>query len=147
MRNRQNKYVFLKKLNRKAKDSESDKVAYERNFEELMDSCVASSTFEEDSPKELIASQAYDMWCFGVLLYYICTGSQLFSMNAREDIDDESRKIANWNEAASSEALDKVGSKWPRTILKQLLSPNSMFEYIFTNGKSSSTFKFSMESV
>ena len=50
--------------------------------------------------KRVKASPQYDMWCFGVLLYYLCTGEQRFHMNIREEVSspDELRKIVNWSD-------------------------------------------------
>jgi hypothetical protein len=42
---------------------------------------------QEDIPA-VVATPQYDMWCFGVLLYYLSTGEQLFVMDLREDVKD-----------------------------------------------------------
>ena len=31
----------------------------------------------QSKPRDVIASSQYDMWCFGALLYFLCTGKQL----------------------------------------------------------------------
>ena len=48
------------------------------------------------------------MWCFGVLLYYLCTGDQLFRMNVREEVSslDELRKIVNWSDEDCVKKVD-----------------------------------------
>jgi serine/threonine protein kinase len=68
------------------------------------------------------ASVAYDMWCFGVLIYYLFVNKQLFHMDGREDVDDkELRLIVNWDEKAMEEKIGAVPEHWPRRLLRRLL--------------------------
>jgi len=76
----------------------------------------------EDKPKDVIASSQYDMWCFGALLYFLCTGKQLFNVDTKEDVDDEDLIILReWDDAWKYEKLSKVDSKWPVYLLDALL--------------------------
>lgn len=87
-------------------------------------SCLKPSLLEkvEDKPKDVIASSQYDMWCFGALLYFLCTGKQLFNVDTKEDVDDEDLIILReWDDAWKYEKLSKVDSKWPVYLLDALL--------------------------
>lgn len=73
-------------------------------------------------PRDVIASSQYDMWCFGALLYFLCTGKQLFNVDMKEDVDDEDLEILqNWDVASKYKKLSKVNSKWPISLLDSLL--------------------------
>jgi len=75
--------------------------------------------------KPVIAKSQYDMWCFGVLLYYLCTGEQLFSMDFREEVkDQELVKIQYWCQEQMVLKLRMVPAGWPRSLLADLLQPN-----------------------
>ncbi|KAL3923598.1 MAG: hypothetical protein SGILL_001568 [Bacillariaceae sp.] len=80
------------------------------------------SDHTEPSASLVIASSQYDMWCFGVLLYFLCTGKQLFNVDTKEDVDDEDLiRIRDWDSSWKKEKLAKVDSKWPRRLLDSLL--------------------------
>ena len=73
-------------------------------------------------PKDVIASPQYDMWCFGALLYFLCTGKHLFNVDMKEDVDDEDLIILrDWENNRKCEKLSKVDSKWPVSLLSVLL--------------------------
>lgn len=73
-------------------------------------------------PKDVIASPQYDMWCFGALLYFLCTGKHLFNVDMKEDVDDEDLIILrDWDNNRKCEKLSKVDSKWPVSLLSVLL--------------------------
>ncbi|CAB9525390.1 Ankyrin Repeat [Seminavis robusta] len=82
----------------------------EQNFEEQLRLLHAHKELEGrlrqietgDLPvKPVQASPQYDMWCFGALLFYLCTGVQLFNMDFREDVNDtDLAAIENWNKDA-----------------------------------------------
>ncbi|KAG7343441.1 ankyrin repeat domain protein [Nitzschia inconspicua] len=83
-------------------------------------------TYANDSsspkPPSVIASCQYDMWCFGVLLYFLFTGKQLFNVDTKEDVDDEDLlRICSWDNRWKEEKLSKVKSKWPLKLLDSLL--------------------------
>jgi serine/threonine protein kinase len=68
-------------------------------------------------PPSVIATPAYDMWCFGVLLYFLCTGKQLFNVDTKEDVDDDDlQRICTWDDYWKEEKLTKVGPAWTEWI-------------------------------
>mmetsp|Transcript_27924 Transcript_27924/g.67670 ORF Transcript_27924/g.67670 Transcript_27924/m.67670 type:complete len:1925 (+) Transcript_27924:271-6045(+) len=68
-------------------------------------------------PPAVVATPAYDMWCFGVLLYFLCTGKQLFNVDTKEDVDDDDlQRICTWDASWKEEKLSKVGSVWTEWI-------------------------------
>jgi serine/threonine protein kinase len=81
------------------------------------------------------ASPQYDMWCFGVLLYYLCTGKQLFVMDVREEVElDELSKIVNWSDEDCVEKVDNNvwdNNYWNpmKPLLKKLLKRNPEKRY------------------
>jgi serine/threonine protein kinase len=82
----------------------------------------AKHNSKDSRPPSVIASSQYDVWCFGVLLYYMFTGRQLFNLDTREDVDDEELKmLADWNSATKNEKLCKVPYSWPKSLLERLL--------------------------
>jgi len=80
-----------------------------------------------EGPPKVKASPQYDMWCFGVLLYYLCTGKQLFVMDVREEVkQNELQKIVNWSDEDFVEKVDNYvrdNNDWNpmKPLLKQLL--------------------------
>jgi len=75
------------------------------------------------SCEPVIASTQYDLWCFGVLMYYLVTGEHLFKLNTREDVTTkELRKIVEWDERAKGDKLELVQKGWPRKLLSRLLN-------------------------
>jgi ankyrin repeat protein/serine/threonine protein kinase len=75
-----------------------------------------------DKPEFVTATPQYDMWCFGALLYFLCTGKQLFNVDTKEDVDDEDLvKIRDWDDNSKEERLSKVGPGWPLKLLDSLL--------------------------
>jgi serine/threonine protein kinase len=80
-----------------------------------------------DRPERVTATIQYDMWCFGVLLYFLCTGKQLFNVDTKEDVDDEDLiKIRDWDETWKKDKLSKVDSIWPKRLLDSLLEKDPM---------------------
>jgi ankyrin repeat protein/serine/threonine protein kinase len=79
----------------------------------------------DPKPPNVIASCQYDMWCFGVLLYFLFTGKQLFNVDTKEDVDYEDLlRICTWENSWKDEKLSKVNSKWPIKLLDSLLQKN-----------------------
>jgi len=86
--------------------------------------CSKSSLIEkaEYKPEDVIASTQYDMWCFGALLYFLCTGKHLFNVDMKEDVDDgDLITLREWEDTCKFEKLSKVDSKWPVSLLDALL--------------------------
>jgi len=76
----------------------------------------------QSKPGDVIATPQYDMWCFGALLYFLCTGKQLFNVDMKEDVDDEDLVVLrDWDDDWKYEKLSKVDSKWPVALLDSLL--------------------------
>ena len=70
----------------------------------------------------VVASMAYDMWCFGVMLYELATGLSLFRWDNDEEVDDpELAKIAAWLPAVKQQSLARVTDKTMRRLLGHLL--------------------------
>ena len=73
-------------------------------------------------PSPVWAAVSYDMWCFGVLLYELCTGRRLFDWDTKENVTDvELAKIAAWPDDLKNEKLKEVKPGWPRSLLGDLL--------------------------
>jgi len=90
----------------------------------LVQLCSKSSLLRESQskPKDVIASPQYDMWCFGALLYFLCTGKQLFNVDMKEDVDDDDLvTLRNWDVTSKYEKLSRVDPKWPVSLLDSLL--------------------------
>ena len=86
-------------------------------------------------PPAVVGTKAYDMWCFGVMLFQLCTGRVLFDMDTREDVTDaELAKIAEWADATKAAKLAVVTDPWPRALLEQLLAkdPRQRLVSLFT---------------
>jgi serine/threonine protein kinase len=76
----------------------------------------------------IVATAKYDMWCFGALLYYLCTGMQLFNVDINEEVrDDELRLLVGWSNELKSAKLAEVRTGWPKKLLEKLLEkdPNN----------------------
>ena len=76
------------------------------------------------------------MWCFGALLYNLCTGRQLFEVDPREEVLlDELKKIKDWSDQVCEEKFETFLPKikdWTflKTLLKGLLKrrdPNERY--------------------
>ena len=90
----------------------------------LVQLCSKSSLLREtqSKPRDVIASSKYDMWSFGALLYFLCTGKQLFNVDMKEDVDDDDLiTLQNWDVTSKYEKLSKVDTKWPVSLLDSLL--------------------------
>lgn len=88
---------------------------------------ITGSDLPATAPPNVVASHTYDMWGFGVLLYQLCTGRNLFDMDVREEVDDdELAKIAAWSDDEREKAVNmnrvEEGKGWPKGLISQLLS-------------------------
>ena len=82
---------------------------------------------QELLPYELIrSSPQYDMWSFGVMLYFMCTGHQLFKSDRDDDLTtvDGLIHLAGWSDDALEEKLKDVDDEAAKEVLKALLKPN-----------------------
>jgi serine/threonine protein kinase len=90
-----------------------------------------------EGPPKVKASHEYDKWCFGVLLYYLCTGKQLFVMDVREEVElDELQKIVDWSDEDCVKKVDNYvhdDDDWnPMKLLLQRLlkrDPDERYHY------------------
>ena len=70
----------------------------------------------------VVASMAYDMWCFGVMLYELATGRRLFDWDNDEEVDNaELAKIVAWQLSVKKQALAKVADRAMRRLIGLLL--------------------------
>ena len=79
---------------------------------------------KQTPPSPVIASRRYGMWCFGVLLYELCTGKSLFHWDSSENVDDKAlARMANWSDQDRQKAIEQVGRSqaWPVGLLARLL--------------------------
>jgi len=69
-----------------------------KSFEEAKQKVTELKTSAR--PEPVMASPQYDMWCFGVLLFRLCTNQELFVCDGSEEVvgDDELKKIKEWTE-------------------------------------------------
>eukprot|EP00977_Amphora_coffeiformis_P027874 scaffold34655_cov157-Amphora_coffeaeformis.AAC.5 len=65
-----------------------------------------------EKPPSVMASNKYDMWSFGCLIFKLCTGRQIFDMDAREHVNDsELRKIMCWDTVALQKKMKSLPSR------------------------------------
>jgi serine/threonine protein kinase len=71
----------------------------------------------------LVAHESFDIWAFGVLLYLLLTGQQLFNNDQQDNLDaDDLLKLAMWDQKQLKAALRKVHtSRRPNPLAKELL--------------------------
>ena len=106
-----------------------------------------------EGPPEVKASPQYDMWCFGVLLYYLCTGKQLFVMDVREEVElDELSKIENWSDEHCVKKVDtyvRDNNDWNpmKPLLIRLLKRNLDEDSFFQCGCATLCRKYHYDSV
>jgi len=84
------------------------------------------SSMNKGNPTKVFADVSYDMWCFGVLVYKLCTGFDLFMVDNQEEANDLT-KIINWNEGSLEKKLENIrNERFKKTfqpLLKKLLHP------------------------
>ena len=83
------------------------------------------SSSQTSAPLDVIASSKYDMWCFGALLYYLCTGIQLFNVDVREELvaEEDFVRLMEWDDDVKASKLDKIGAAFSgaRSLTHNLL--------------------------
>ena len=63
------------------------------------------------------------MWQFGCLLYVLCTGFSLFTVDNQENVrPEELHKIAAWDDEEKAHKMASIGKGWPRRLISSLLS-------------------------
>ena len=83
---------------------------------------------EDLLPYELVrSSPQYDIWSFGCMLYFMCTGQQLFKSNRDDDITNSSSMIhlAAWSEQMLKDKLSDVYDEAAAEVLEALLQPEA----------------------
>jgi len=65
----------------------------------------------------------WQMWQFGCLLYVLCTGFSLFTVDNQENVrPEELHKIAAWDDDEKAHKMASIGKGWPRRLISSLLS-------------------------
>jgi serine/threonine protein kinase len=73
----------------------------------------------------LRSSPSQDMWSFGAILYFLCTGVTLFQASVEDNISKADMNLAHyWLETTKEEKLSAVTDKYARNLLSLLLSRN-----------------------
>lgn len=81
------------------------------------------SSFNNQEP----ASPAYDMWSFGVLLYYLCLNESLWLENLHGDISEDSMiKLGLWKPEYKAKKLGRIANPQARNLVAQLLSKDPL---------------------
>jgi serine/threonine protein kinase len=81
----------------------------------------------KDVPKDnvynlLAADASFDMWSLGCVLYQLSTGTSLFQANDEDNIQDQDLvKLALWKDELKKAKLARVGNRYARHLLQQLL--------------------------
>lgn len=71
------------------------------------------------------AQPSIDMWAFGVLLFYLCTGETLLHCTVEDKIDSTQKNIlSSWDEHFTFQRLALVSNPLARNLILQLLSKN-----------------------
>ena len=90
-------------------------------------------------PYELVeCSETYDIWSFGVMLYHMVTGSQLFKCDRDDDLANAESifDVLCWNEKRREEKLEAVKDELAKKVLSKLLEkdpvdrPQTMVEVL-----------------
>ena len=74
--------------------------------------------------KLVFADPSQDMWAIGVMLYYLLTGQQLFSVDKNEDLvsPEAYRELASWDDTKKMSKLLRVNNPYAKDLLMKLLS-------------------------
>ena len=81
------------------------------------------SSFNNQEP----ASPSYDMWSFGVLLYYLCLNESLWLENLSGDISEDSMiKLGLWKPEYKAKKLGRIANPQARNLVAQLLSKDPL---------------------
>ena len=77
------------------------------------------------------ATEAIDIWSFGVILYMLFTGSPLFDVNRDDDINtpEAMEELFEWNLDKKKAKLEKVNDPLARKLLMKILSINPPDRY------------------
>jgi len=77
-----------------------------------------------DGSVELVpAHPSIDIWAFGVLFYYLCTGESLFLSNLDDEIDDQQKVLLSiWSDEIKQPKLLKIANPFCRNLIDQILS-------------------------
>ena len=78
----------------------------------------------------LLASPSYDMWSFGCLLYFLCTGTTLFQCRVSDDsllFEKDVVELWEWTEATKRSKLGQVKNRLAKNLLSLLLTKNPQY--------------------
>lgn len=77
-----------------------------------------------DGSVELVpAHPSIDIWAFGVLFYYLCTGEPLLLSNLDDEIDDNQKILLSiWSDEIKQPKLQKIANPYCRNLIDQILS-------------------------
>jgi hypothetical protein len=71
----------------------------------------------------MLASSSMDMWSFGAILFYLCTGEELFLTSFEKNIDrDQLEILAKWPLFAKTKRMKKIKDPVARNLIEQLLN-------------------------
>jgi len=107
------KYVVKTFLTTSIADSDGDPIEQPRSHSPL--------------PYQLVrSSPSFDIWSFGTILYALCTGSPLFTVNRDDDLKEgvDMHEVATWDDAKKIRSLAEINDPMAKDLLSKLLARN-----------------------
>jgi len=85
-----------------------------------------SESNEKQGLPPLVARDSFDMWSLGAVIFYLCTGCELFHSDQRGELEqDNLQALANWDEKTKRDRLKCVSNRFARNLLENLLLKNA----------------------
>ena len=85
----------------------------------------ATLTHKSEMIECIPAHSSIDMWSFGVLLFFVCTGESLLPCSVEDKLDTAQKLVlAKWDDDFKFRRLAKVADPMARNLILQLLSKN-----------------------